>query len=102
MVDMGRAEVNVALSNPAAGTATEERGLVDTGATLTVLPRKVAEALRLASKAKSKAMTVGGAITIDLSDLEVKIGGKIGIVRVAVSDVVERVLIEVTTLETLG
>ncbi len=87
----------IALPPPETGFA-----LVDTGATLTVLPRKVADALRLMPKAKSKAMTAGGPIMIELSDAEVEIGGKTGVVRVAISDTVDRVLIGVTTLETLG
>lgn len=99
---MGHVEVKVELSNPEVGAKLDEKGLVDTGATLTVLPRKVAEALRLKIKAKSKALTAGGPIAIDLSDVNVEIDGKAAIVRVAVSDVVDRILIGVTTLETLG
>jgi aspartyl protease family protein len=99
---MGHVEVKVALANPKAGTTLEEKGLVDTGATLTVLPRKIAEALRLDTTAKSKAMTAGGPITVELSDLQVEISGKTGIVRVAISDVIDRLLVGVTTLETLG
>jgi len=99
---MGHVEVKVVLSNPTVGTTCEEKGLVDTGATLTVLPRRIAENLRLQTKARSKAMTAGGAITVELSDVQVEIAGKDGIVRVAISDVVDRVLVGVTTLETLG
>jgi aspartyl protease family protein len=99
---MGHVEVKVGLSNPEAGTMLEEKGLVDTGATLTVLPRRTAQALRLETKAKSKAMTAGGPITVELSDVNVEISGKVGIVRVAISDVVDRLLVGVTTLATLG
>ena len=99
---MGHVEVKVVLTNPATGAVAEERGLVDTGATLTVLPRKVAASLGLMPKAKSRAMSAGGLIMIELSDAVVEIGGKSGIVRVAISDVIDRVLIGVTALETLG
>ena len=99
---MGHVEVKVGLANPEAGTTAAEHGLVDTGATLTVLPRKIADVLRLPIRAKSKAMTAGGPISIELSDVHVEIAGKTAIVRVAISDVVHRVLIGVTTLETLG
>jgi predicted aspartyl protease len=47
---MGRVEVKVGLSNPVVGTTFEEKSLVDTGATLTVVPRKIAETLRLRQK----------------------------------------------------
>lgn len=99
---MGHVEVKVSLANPEARTTAEEKGLVDTGATLTVLPRKLADVLRLPIKALSKAMTAGGPVSIQLSDVQLEIEGKTAIVRVAVSDVVDRVLIGVTTLETLG
>ncbi len=99
---MGHVEVKVALTNPEVGAVIDEKGLVDTGATLTVLPRKLADALQLRVKAKSKAMTAGGPIPIDLSDLNVEIEGKSATVRVAISDVVDRLLVGVTTLETLG
>ena len=101
---MGHVEAKVALSNPEAGTRADEIGLVDTGATLTltVLPRKLADSLRLPIRTRSKAMTAGGPISIDLSDVCVVIEGKTATVRVAISDVVDRLLIGVTTLETLG
>ncbi len=99
---MGHVEVKVGLKNPEAGTTVDEHGLVDTGATLTVLPRKIADVLRLPVTAKSKAMTAGGPISIELSDVRVEIAGKTATVRVAISDIVDRVLIGVTTLETLG
>jgi len=92
----------VELSNPKAGTTIEEKGLVDTRSTLTVLPRKIAETLRLQTSATSKAMTAGGPISVELSDVQVEIGGKKGIVRVAISDIVDRLLVGVTTLENLG
>ena len=99
---MGHIEVKVGLSNPEAGTKTDEKGLVDTGATLSVIPRKLAESLRLSVKSRSKAMTAGGPVSVDLSDVYVEIAGKTATVRVAISDVIDRVLIGVTTLETLG
>jgi clan AA aspartic protease len=99
---VGHVEAKVALSNPEAGTRADEIGLVDTGATLTVLPRKLADSLRLPIRTRSKAMTAGGPISIDLSDVCVVIEGKTATVRVAISDVVDRLLIGVTTLETLG
>ena len=99
---MGHVEVEVGLSNPETGAKADEKGLVDTGATLTVLPRKLAETLQLPVKSQSKAMTGGGPVLIDLSDVYVEIFGKTATVRVAISDVVDRLLIGVTTLETLG
>jgi len=70
---MGHVEVNVGLSNPNTGAKTDEKGLVDTGATLSVLPRKLAESLRLPVKSRSKAVTAGGPVSVDLSDVSVEI-----------------------------
>jgi aspartyl protease family protein len=100
--NLGHVEVTIGLSNPETGTRAEEKGLVDTGATLSVLPRKLAESLRLSIKSRSKAMTAGGPVLVDLSDVNVEIAGKTATVRIAISDVIDRLLIGVTTLETLG
>ena len=99
---MGHVEVDVILSNPSTGKSVRERGLVDTGATLTVLPRKVADVLQLDAKMKSRAMTAGGPVAVDVSDINLEMSGKTATVRVAISDVIDRVLVGVTTLETLG
>ena len=47
-------------------------------------------------------MTAGGSISIDISNAEVEIAGKADTVRIAISDVIDRVLIGDTTLEILG
>jgi clan AA aspartic protease len=99
---LGHVEVDIVLSNPETGAKTEEKGLVDTGATLSVLPRKLVESLRLSIKSQSKAMTARGPVSVDLSDVNVEISGKTATVRVAISDLIDRLLIGVTTLETLG
>lgn len=99
---MGHLEVEVKLTNPETGSVVEGKALVDTGATLTVVPRKLADELGLPTKAKSKAMTAGGPIAIELSDANIEIAGKAASMRVAISEVMDRVLIGVVTLETLG
>jgi len=47
-------------------------------------------------------MTAGGPVAIDVSNIEIEISGKKETVRIAISDVIDRVLIGVTTLEILG
>jgi aspartyl protease family protein len=76
--------------------------LVDTGATLTVLPRTVAKSLEIAKKSTAAVMTAGGPVSVDLSSVEIELAGKKETVRVAISDIIDRVLIGVTTLEILG
>jgi aspartyl protease family protein len=101
---MGLVEVSIILRNPEHSEADkrEIKALVDTGATLTILPREIALSLKISPKSTEKVMTAGGPMGIDISNAEVEIAGKKEIVRVAISDVIDRVLIGVTTLETLG
>ena len=99
---MGLVEVSVFLANPDSNLKIEVSALVDTGVTLTVLPRKVANSLKILPKSKSSVMTAGGPVGIDISSAEIEIGGKKEIVRIAISDIIDKVLIGVTTLEILG
>jgi aspartyl protease family protein len=76
--------------------------LVDTGATLTTLPRAVADGLGLDVVGRKRARTMTGVVEIDRSFAWIEVQGKDGFVEVSVSDTFEGVLIGVTTLETLG
>jgi predicted aspartyl protease len=51
---------------------------------------------------KSRAMTAGGPVIVDVSDVNLEMDGKNATVRVAISDVIDRVVVGVTTLESLG
>lgn len=99
---MGLIEVKVVITNPDSKQKLESNGLVDTGATLTVLPRSVANSLKIMPKSAGTVMTAGGPVRIDISSAEIEIGGKTETVRIAISDVIDRILIGVTTLEILG
>ena len=101
---MGLVEVNVVLRNPELREEMkkEVKALVDTGATLTVLPRSIASSLKISPKSTGTVMTADGPIGIDISSAEVEIAGKKETVRIAISDIIDRVLIGVTTLEILG
>jgi aspartyl protease family protein len=101
---MGLVEVSVILRNPELREEVkkEVKALVDTRATLTVLPRSVAHSLKISPKSTGTVMTAGGPVGIDISRAEVEIAGKKETVRIAISDVIDRVLIGVTTLEMLG
>lgn len=79
----------------------EVRALVDTGATLTVLPRRLAEELGLRPTGKSKVETGAGVIELERSRAIVEIMGRREVVPVLISDIIDKVLIGVTTLEVL-
>jgi aspartyl protease family protein len=96
-------EIDTTLRNPAdLGKSVAVSGLVDTGVTLTVLPRTVAKSLEIAKKSTVTVMTAGGPVNVDISSVEIELAGKKETVRVAISDIIDRVLIGVTTLEILG
>jgi clan AA aspartic protease len=75
--------------------------LVDTGATLTVIPRSLASELDLQVTGKTYVETAAGRIEQDRSRAFIEIEGRSEIVPVLLSDV-DKVLIGVTTLEVLG
>jgi len=74
---------------------------VDTGATLTVIPRSVAEQLGLKVTGKSRVETGAGIIEVERSRAYIEIMGKSEIVPVLISDIIDKILIGVTTLEVL-
>ena len=99
---MGLVEVSVTLRNIDSGDQKEVKGLVDTGAILTVLPRSLANSIKVSPKSTGSVMTAGGPVSIDLSYVQVEIAGKKQVVGIAISDIIDRVLIGVTTLEMLA
>lgn len=100
---MGHVTTQVTFSNPTdrALTSTVE-GLVDTGATLSVLPRSLADSLRLPITGQRRVRTATGEIELDTALVVIQIDGKSETNPVLVSDELTRALIGVVTLETLA
>ncbi|MEM0232878.1 MAG: aspartyl protease family protein [Candidatus Nezhaarchaeales archaeon] len=80
----------------------EVEGLVDTGATLTVIPRKVSNEIGLEIVGKTVVETGAGRLELDRSRAWIEIEGRGDVIPVLVSDVIDKLLIGVTTLEILG
>ncbi|GAB6944857.1 aspartyl protease family protein [Vulcanisaeta sp. JCM 14467] len=99
---MGHVWVSARIGNVDLSRVVEVRALVDTGATLTVIPRSLANELGLAVTGKSRVETGAGIIEVDRSRAWVEIEGRGEVVPVLVSDIIDKVLIGVTTLEVLG
>ncbi len=100
---MGHVTAEVTISNPAdASLQSTVEGLVDTGATLTVVPRALAKDLRLPMTGRRKVRTASGDLELDRGYALVQIDGKTEINPILISDSVDRVLIGVITLETLA
>ncbi|MEZ0247866.1 MAG: aspartyl protease family protein [Thermoproteus sp.] len=101
---MGHVWVSVKIGREDRSAVVEARGLVDTGATLTVVPRELADRLGLRPTGASKVETSGGIIELQRSRAWVEVEGRGEVVPILVSDIIDidKVLIGVTTLEVLG
>ncbi|MEM4971328.1 MAG: aspartyl protease family protein [Sulfolobales archaeon] len=76
--------------------------LVDTGATLTVIPRWLAEKLGLRVTGRVAVVTAGGRMELERTRIWIELEGREDIVPAVISDIIDKVLIGVTALETLG
>jgi len=93
----------ITISNPAdAALQSTTEALVDTGATFTVVPLKLATELRLTVSEQRRVRTATGEITLDLTNAVVRIDGKSASNPILVSETIDRVLIGVITLESLS
>jgi len=93
--------VTVRVGSEDASKVVEARALAGTGATLTVIPRSIAEQLGLRTTGKSRVETGAGVIEVERSRAYIEIMGKSEVVPVVVSDIIDKILIGVTTLEVL-
>ncbi|MEL9998087.1 MAG: aspartyl protease family protein [Sulfolobales archaeon] len=93
--------VDVRIGSEDCSKITEVRALVDTGATLTIILRSLAIDLGLRVTGKSRVETGVGVIELDRSRAYIEVMGRGGIIPVLISDIIDKVLIGVTTLEIL-
>jgi clan AA aspartic protease len=99
---MGHAWVFVELSDMARKKSRRVKALVDTGATLTVLPAKLAESLGIEVVGEEKVLTGAGEVKVKRARAWIKLKGKEGPFSVWVSDFIDKVLLGVVVLESLG
>ena len=102
LVKMGHIIVKVKVGPPSRERLIEVEVLVDTGATLTVIPRKVSNEVGLEMVGKTIVETGAGKLELDRSRAWIEIEGRGDIIPVLVSDIIDKLLIGVTTLEILG
>jgi len=81
---------------------TEVEALADTGATLTVIPQKIARELGLGEFTRETVETGAGEIELQRSSARISIDGKESVQDVLISDFIDRVLLGVVTLESLA
>ena len=99
---MGHVYVEVEISNLEGSKSAKVQAMVDTGAHLTVVPSKLAAELGIKPLSEDKVTTGAGPTTVSTGEARIKLKGKAGVFNVWVSDVVDRVLLGVVVLETLG
>ncbi|ADM27366.1 conserved hypothetical protein [Ignisphaera aggregans DSM 17230] len=99
---MGHVWVKARIGDPSKRRVIEVDALVDTGATLTAIPRRLANELGLEVTGKVPVMTAGGRIELERTRVWIELEGKEDIVSAVISDVIDKVLIGVTVLEVLG
>ena len=99
---MGHVWVKAKLGDPERVNVIEVNALVDTGATLTVIPRDVARELRLKPTGRSVVETSAGRLELERTRIWLELEGEGEIVPALISDVIDKVLIGVTALEVLG
>ena len=100
--EMSLTRIGTVIKNPFAGKAITTKALVDTGATLTVVPRRIAEELQLPVIGRRRVATAKGTVELDECVGVVEVMGRKAYVHMLVSNDVDIVLIGATTLETLG
>jgi len=99
---MGHVWVKVKIGDPNKEKIIEVDALVDTGATLTVIPRKLANELNLKPTGKAIVETGTGRMELERTRIWIEIEGREEVMPVLISDIIDKVLVGVTTLEILG
>jgi aspartyl protease family protein len=100
---VGHVVVPITISNPAdASLKSEVDALVDTGATVTVVPRRLADALKLPVTGRGRVRTATGEISLDRAGAFIQINGEGALNPIVISDTIDKVLVGVVTLETLA
>ncbi len=99
---MGLTWVEAVIKNPNTDRHATTKALVDAAATLTVLPRRIAEGLQLPVIGRRRVMTAKGTTELDECVGVVEVMGRKAYTHILVSDDIEIVLIGATALETLG
>ena len=99
---MGHSWVEVEMSDLERKKSTVVKALVDTGASLTVLPEKIAEELGIHATSEDKVSTGAGEIKVKRGRAWLKLKGKEDAFPVWISGFIDKVLLGVVVLESFG
>jgi aspartyl protease family protein len=99
---VGRVWVDAVIGNPFTGRSVSARALVDTGATYSVIPRRVFEELQLPVIGRRSVITDRGSAELDECLGVVEVMSRRAYTHILVSEDIDTPLIGTVTLETLG
>jgi predicted aspartyl protease len=99
---LGHVWVRSKIGDESCSRFVEIDALVDAGTTLTIIPRKLAMDLGLKLTGKSIVETGAGRLELERPRVWIELEGRSEVVPTLISDVIDKVLIGVTTLEILG
>jgi aspartyl protease family protein len=99
---MGHSWVNIEISDLERKHAKTADALVDTGATLTTLPKKLADELGIRPTSQEQVSTGAGTIKVSRGQAWIKVNGKEGPFSIWISEIIDEVLLGVVVLESLG
>ena len=99
---MGHIFARVKVGSPLKAESVQAEAVVDTGATLTVIPAKLAEDLGLEVTGEAVVNMGAGLLKLPRSGAWAEVEGRSEVIPVLVSDAIDRELIRVTALEILG
>jgi predicted aspartyl protease len=99
---MGHSWVNIEISDLERKQTKKAKALVDTEATLTTLPKKLADELGIKPSTQEEVSTGAGKIKIWRGEAWIKVNGKQGPFSIWISEIIDKVLLGVVVLESLG
>jgi aspartyl protease family protein len=99
---MGHSWVEVEISDLERKKSTAVKALVDTGASLTVLPEKLADELGIEPISEERVSTGAGELKVKRGRAWIKLKGKEDAFPLWISDCIDKVLLGVVVLESFG
>jgi len=99
---MGHTIVEIEISDMNGKHSEKVKALVDTGATLTTLPKSLADKLGIESVKTECVRTGAGIVKIEQGHAWIKVYEKEGPFMVWISDFIDKVLLGVVVLQSLG
>jgi len=99
---MGHSWVYIEISDLERKNTKKVKALVDTGATLTTLLKKLADELGIRPTTQEQVSTGAGIIKVSRGEAWIKVNGKEGPFSIWISEIIDKVLLGVIVLESLG